>query len=201
MRAIRVSICAIMSIVALTACGTNAVVCDRAFNKKTGKFTVSYQDDADTTAQKTTTTVNVDIAEFVVCKIGDKWPNCKRDAREFPDVPDVPNNPKYRNYKLIDNQKKRIVCVDSISFPEATITNSWTIGTDSGVDGPKRQGTFQTCFTVFAGQRASIKSEHHREPSTLVCTVWMFGRDGKKKILDFEITQALGDCSAKARIP
>lgn len=191
----------IVVVVFLLGCGTG-IVCDRGINED-GELEISYKSDVDTgsEADKKISTVKVQEAEFFTCQMNEKWPDCKKDAKEFPDLPDAPVNPKYKQFNVVNNQKKRIICVDSVSHPKAEIRNSWQIGKDSGREPPAQQGTFQICFTAEAGQQAWITSAHtDKRRSTLLCTVWMYV-NGKKKILDFAFGQQLAPCRAKARIP
>ncbi len=199
-KALKIS-AALVVLLFLLAC--EGTVCDRFINND-GELTVSYRADADPgdEGKPKITDVKVKEAEFYTCQMDERWPDCKEDAKDFPDLPDLPMNPKYRSYNVIDNQKSRIVCVDSVSQPAASITNRWVIGSHKGTDGPEEQGIYQTCFTASAGQTASIVSVHSdRRRSTILCTVWMFGRDGKKKMLDFAFSQRLAPCKAEARIP
>lgn len=184
----------------LLGCGTG-IVCDRQVTKD-GALEISYKDNVDmgSDGNKKISTVKVQEAEFFTCQMNDQWPDCKKEAREFPDLPDAPLNPKYKQHNVVNNQKQRIVCVDSVSYPKAKIRNSWEIGSDSGREPPAEQGTFQTCFTAKAGQQAWITAAHtDARKSTLLCTVWMYV-NGKKKILDFAFAQQLAPCRAKARI-
>lgn len=192
---------ALVVLVFLLAC--EGTVCDRFINDE-GELTISYRADADPEdeGKPKVTDVKVDEAEFFACQMDERWPDCKEGAKDFPDLPDLPQNPKYRSYNVIDNQKARIVCVDSVSDPTASITNKWLIGKDSGTDGPADQGIFQTCFTASSGETAEIVAFHSsRQRSTLLCTVWMLDKNGKKKFLDWAFSQRLSPCKASARIP
>lgn len=190
----------ILVVVILLACGTGGIVCERKINTK-GELTIGYESDVDTGEGSKTTRTKVSEAEFFTCQMNDKWPDCKKEAKNWPDLPDAPMNDKYKQYNVVNNQKSRLVCVDSMSKPDSLLTNLWQIGKRTGQDGPEEQGIFQMCFMAEAGQKASIRVLHSdRRHSTVLCTVWMF-INGKKHFLDWAFSQRLAPCKAEARIP
>lgn len=150
--------------------------------------------------------VYVEKAKFGSCKPGKQWPNCTEGdiSRGMRNIP-YNENPR-DHFKQEEGQIKpreaKAVCVSSVSHPEAKITNTWFIGTmEPKVEPAKSQGIFQKCNIGVVGQTAYIKSEHHAEPSTLMCNVFWVTPEGERIVLDFVITQALGDCVAQAVVP
>jgi hypothetical protein len=146
-------------------------------------------------------TVAVTRAIFESCKVDYEWPSCGDGIHNGMRVTQLDNDPYRSTKRNAQNRNARSVCVQSISDPDAMITNTWFIGQmDAKTEEPKVQGIFTKCALAQPGQTAYIKSEHHAIPSTLLCQVYVF-KNGQKWPLDFIITQALGDCVAQAVVP
>lgn len=138
---------------------------------------------------------------FRKCKVDYQWPECGDGISRGMRVIQLDNDPYRSTKREKDEQNARTVCVASISDPEVKITNSWFIGSKQlKEEAPKIQGIFQRCELASPGTVAYIKAEHHAEPSTLLCHVWVY-KNGQRWPIDFVITQALGDCVARAEVP
>jgi hypothetical protein len=149
--------------------------------------------------------VYVEKAKFGNCEPGKRWPNCAEG-----DISRGMRNIPYNANPDLDKQEgtkggskdAKAVCVSSVSHPEAMITNTWFIGDmDARTEPSAIQGIFQKCNIGVPTQTAYIKSEHHAVPSTLMCNVFWVTPEGERIVLDFVITQALGDCVAQAVVP
>lgn len=146
--------------------------------------------------------VYIEKARFGNCEPGKRWPNCTEGdiSRGMRNIP-YNSNPKVETKHQVGRDAKT-VCVSSVSHPEVTITNTWFIGEmDAKTEDPDILGIFQKCGIGLPNQTAYIKAEHHAVPSTLMCTVFWVTADGDRVVLDFVITQALGDCQAQAVVP
>lgn len=178
--------------VVLLGC-TSGTVCARRYNKAEGQYEIQYKSDVDPDGQggKRSDWIKVDKNEYNACRIGDEWPACKEGAEV--------NQPRPKQDDKDRNSKE--VCVSSVSHPKVKITNSWSIGRmDVKTEKSAVQGIFERCRLAQSGQTAYLKAEHHADPSTLVCTIWVWEK-GKKRLIDTMITQALGDCVVNQRIP
>lgn len=144
--------------------------------------------------------VAVTKAVFDACPENYEWPRCGDGIHNGMRVIQLDNDPYASKQRSADEQNKRTVCVESISHPEAPITNTWFIGGSEPKTESKVQGIFTRCALASPGSTAYIKSERHATPSTLMCLVYVF-KGGARWPLDMVITQALGDCEATHVIP
>jgi hypothetical protein len=148
--------------------------------------------------------VYIEKAKFGNCSPGKRWPNCT-EGDISRGMRNIPYNVNEDHFKQEEGQIKprdvKAVCVSSVSHPEAKITNTWFIGDTKPRTETKTIGIFQECAIGTPTQTAYIKSEHHSEPSTLMCNVFWVTPDGDRIVLDLMITQALGDCVAQAVVP
>lgn len=149
--------------------------------------------------------VYVEKAKFGNCEPGKRWPNCAEGdiSRGMRNIPynENPHQPKQESDKG-GSKDAKAVCVSSVSHPPVMITNTWFIGEmDARTEEPEVLGIFQKCAIGIPGQTAYIKAEHHAAPSTLMCNVFWVTPEGERIVLDFVITQALGDCQAQALVP
>jgi hypothetical protein len=181
----------------LTAC-TPATVCDRR-KTSAGKYQIRYQSEVDdgTERPRTSDWITLDKAEYEACQMGDKWPQCKRDAKDE----DAPVNEPRRDAKRDDQDRNaRRVCFDFVSEPKRELRYKWA--TPRRQKGP-REGTwgiFSECTQADPGQVVNMSVEHITGPSTLLCTIYVM-RNGKKVPIDMMITQAFGDCKVSAVVP
>jgi hypothetical protein len=188
---------AVVVVLVLLGCGTG-VVCDHGVSADRSKYEISYKDTVDDGGKKEVKTVRVNEGEMVACQNGEEWPACKKDA---PEVPGVPKNLPRRDPKWTERDRNaKTLCVSLVSYPQAKVTNSWFIGrggvqTQTGI-----WGVFTECGFAQPGQVAWIQSEHHAQPSTFMCSVFLW-EGGKKQILDWAFGQQFSDCSARGRVP
>lgn len=190
-RSIGVVAALLAAVVALSAC-TPATVCDR---RKTaaGKYQIRYQSevDPDGGGKKTSDWITIDKDEYDRCKIGTKWPSCKK----------APANEPRRDRKREDQDRNaRSVCFDFVSEPKRKLTYRWR--TPRREEGPRTGtwGIYSKCVDAQVGQVVNMKVEHVTGPSTLLCTIYIV-RKGKKVPIDMMITQAYGDCDVSAVVP
>ena len=147
--------------------------------------------------------IYIEKARFGNCEPGKRWPNCTEGdiSRGMRNIP-YNANPNVKTNQHQVGRDAKTVCVSSVSHPEVTITNTWFIGEMAAkTEDPDILGIFQRCAIGLPGQTAYIKSEHHAAPSTVMCNVFWVTADGDRIVLDFVITQAMGDCQAQAVIP
>ena len=191
---------AVLAVLAVVMMGCSGTVCAKQYNQTDGQYEIKYRSDvdADGNGGDVSEWIKLDENEYKACDIGERWPDCKKDAE---DENQEVNPPRRNESQDNRNRNSRTVCVNSVSHPRAKITNSWSIGRmDVKAEPARSQGIFERCRLAQIGQTAYLKAEHHAEPSTLVCTLWVW-IDGKKKLIDTEITQALGDCKVNKVIP
>lgn len=185
---------------ALAGC-TPATVCDRRYNQKTKAYEIRYQSEVDdgTEKPKTSDWIKIDKNEYEACKIGTKWPQCKRDAKDD-DEPAPRNEPRRDPKRDEQNRNARTVCFDFVSDPKRKLTYRWS--TARREKGPRTGtwGVYSECVMAQAGEVVNMKVEHVTGPSTLLCTIYIM-RNGKKAVIDMMITQAFGDCDVAAVVP
>jgi hypothetical protein len=176
---------------------TPATVCDRR-ETSAGKYQIRYQSEVDdgTERPKTSDWITLDKAEYDACQVGDKWPQCKKDAKEEPEV----NEPRRDPRRDEQDRNARTVCFDFVSEPKRKLTYKWS--TPRREEGPRTGtwGIYSKCVDAQVGQAVNMKVEHVTGPSTLLCTIYVM-RGGKKVPIDMMITQAFGDCDVAAVVP
>ncbi len=177
-------------------CGKNEVkasICDENGNN----CTIIYYD----AKAKKNFMVGVTKTMFEACKVDYQWPECGDGIHNGMRVTQLDNDPYRAPRGEEENENARTACVSSVSHPDVTITNSWFIGAMQLKVEPKAtQGIFEKCKLAQPKQTAYLKAEHHAVPSTIMCNIWVY-QAGQKWVLDFMITQALGDCTVQATIP
>ena len=183
---------------ALAGC-TPATVCDRRYNQKAKAYEIRYQSEVDdgTEKPKTSDWIKIDKNEYEACRIGTKWPQCKRDAK---DEGEEVNEPRRDPKRDEQNRNARTVCFDFVSDPKRELRYKWS--TPRRQKGP-REGTwgiFTECVEAVPNDAVNMTVEHITGPSTLMCAIYII-RGGKKVPIDLVITQAFGDCKVAARVP
>jgi hypothetical protein len=177
---------------------TPATVCDRR-ETSAGKYQIRYQSEVDdgTERPKTSDWITLDKAEYDACQVGDKWPACKKDAKD--EEAEV-NPPRRDPDRDAQDRNARTVCFDFVSDPKRKLRYKWA--TPRREKGP-REGTwgiFTECVEVEPGHVVNMTVEHITGPSTLMCAIYII-RNGKKVPIDLMITQAFGDCKVSAVVP
>ena len=185
--------------------GCSGTVCNRRVTTVDGaqQYEIKYKEDEPDENGKPQISdwIELDRNEYAVCQMGDRWPDCKKDAEdEEPEPAPEVNQPRRDPDRDAQDRNARTVCFDFVSDPKRKLRYKWQ--TPRREKGPREGewGIFTECVEVEIGHAVNMTVEHITGPSTLMCAIYII-RGGKKVPIDLVITQAFGDCKVAAVVP